>query len=119
MSVEIRMATKEDVAAVADRELYVSARVWAVDYNGQLACLFGRTVRNGYPIVFMNMLQDVRAPKITVFKAAIRGMRVVADRNIPYYAVCSDAIQGAPRFLKALGFNPVGRDNLFLYEGHK
>lgn len=113
----IRPATGEDLEKfIGKTRLGPSSLVYAIEYNGEVAAIFGRTLRPDFSVACSNIKEDVKAPKMTVFRTALKAMKLLAEAKIPLYAVCNERIQHSGKFLERLGFYQIGDTNVYKYE---
>ena len=118
--VEIRNLTRADVLAFYGRDLRSTVRGWSVWQNNELAAICGVTMGPGVMVAFSDIKPDIVAPKVTVWRTALRIMEKIKALDIStVYAVASPKLPGAPAFLARLGFKHVEssvRGEVFIWQ---
>ena len=111
----IRYATIEDVRELHKGGLLpMTSKVWAIDYNGKLAGIFGATIVNDIVCAFSEIKKDTGAPKITIWRTALKAFSEIKKMGNIIIAEPDCNIKGAAEFLKRLGFKEY-TDGTFRY----
>lgn len=111
---EIRPITSDDVLAFWGRFPDQTIRGYAVDYEGELACIAGVTVERRYAVVFSEIKEGINAPKVIIWRATNEIINKLKQLHITLVAVASADIPGSDKFLERLGFTYAGE-----YDGEK
>ncbi len=99
----IRNATEGDLLEFFDRLPPFSTRSWAVDYDGELACVAGVQFTPQNVLVFSD-IKDIDVPKLTVWRATLEVFEKIKKLNLPLAAVCTGEFLNSGEYLKKLGF---------------
>ena len=103
----IREATVEDYMVLYRKIPQHSSRAWVADYGGRVVCLVGVEFQPRGAFVFSDVVEDLDAPKLTIFRAAKEFMAKIEELNRPVTAVCDGTFFNSPKMLKMFGFKYV------------
>lgn len=107
-NVEIRPITQADIIEMNGQPLRHTVQGWSIYKDNELAAICGVTFGRGVMIVFSDIKPDVVAPKVTIWRTALKLLDKIRGLNIStVYAVASPKWPGAPAFLERLGFEHV------------
>jgi len=99
--VTYRIATKEDIEAFTGGGVPYTLKALAFFYDGKPAGIGGYKIENGNFVVFSDILKDVDAPKLTIYRCALKIMELIRAKGLPMYVVADN-----PSLCKRMGFEP-------------
>lgn len=119
--IQIRNATMSDVETFhkmqeADPEhshthiLENTIRAWAVEKDGELACIAGIIYGKDYFEAFSDIAPNLVAPKRTIWKYAKILAENIKATKLPVIAFCRENPDSG-KFLESLGFRFIGISN--------
>lgn len=115
--IEIRPSTREDFDHfLKDKKWFSSMLCYSIYYKGKLSALFGRTLDEKYSVVISEIDEDVKAPKMLIFKTSLKAIRMLAKKEFPLYAICDSSKKNSGKFIESLGFYKTSSDNVYKYE---
>lgn len=116
MNPVIRPATEKDVKEfLGDQKLGSSVYGYSVELDGNVVALATRSLQKNQSVIFSN-IKDSNAPKITVYRTALKVLKMLIRKGMPFYAIRNDNIPNAGKFLESLGFYQLGESNVYKYE---
>lgn len=102
--VEIYQATADDIRTFFPNGAPRTAYSWVATYKGKPACLAGITLEKGGTLVFTEILPDIGAPKMTVWRTAKALLECIRSVGLPMYTACQESNLDAQAFVQRLGF---------------
>ncbi len=104
----IRPLTENDIVEFYGKNLGCHCKGWAVDYNGKLACIVGVSIMPTLIFAWSDVKPDLVVTKRLVWETAKQLMIKLKELNYPViYAVAEHRFNGAPKFLKRLGWTYI------------
>lgn len=104
---EIRTATEEDLRKFYNHLPPYATKAWVVEYDGMLASIAGVTYTPSTTICFSDIMPDVDAPDITVWRCTMKIWKLIKKLNKPLTAICTGEFLNSGPYLKRLGFEHV------------
>lgn len=102
--VEIYQATAEDLFMFFPKGPPRTAYSWVAKYKGKPVCLAGITLEKAGTLVYSEIMPDVDAPKMTVWRTAKALLECIRSVGLPMYAACQSDNFDAQAFVQRLGF---------------
>ena len=102
--VEIRQATAEDIKLFYPDGPPRTAYSWIAFYKGEPACLCGLILERGGCVAYSEIKPGIKAPKVTIWKAAKKLFALIEQLKLPMYAGCEIYDMKAQAFVERLGF---------------
>lgn len=102
--VKIRPMERDDVKVFFPAGLRDTSEGWAVDLDGELACITGVSRGRSLMVAFSSMRPNLRASKRLIWQVAKELNRLVT--SLPYNEIW--ALTNKGRFLSALGWEFCG-----------
>ena len=100
--VTFRLATAEDVRAVTGKDAPATLKALVFFYDGKPAGIGGYKIERGNYYVFSDINKDVDAPKITVYRCALKIMDLIKARGLPMFTVAEN-----PSLCERMGFEQI------------
>lgn len=105
MTITVRPATAEDIAAFSDLANKPTVRAWIGELDGTIIALGGIALVKGRWIAFVDLTEAARPYKMTIARTAIRFLEQARRDGIKFIYADMDANEpSAPRWLASLGF---------------
>jgi len=113
--VEIRPATKEDIARFSEDPNKPTIRAWCGELDGKIIGLGGFAFSHKRWYAFCDLTEEARPYKMHIMRGAIRAFQAARDTSIKFiYAQADPDERGAVTWMKRLGFEVDPRNpNLY------
>lgn len=103
--VKSRPSTKEDILLVTgEKDIPSTVRAITFLLDGEPAGIGGLRYEKGYYLAFSNIKEDINVSKATVVRCGLEVIKMIKSMGVTVFAVKSNALPNADRFLKMLGF---------------
>ena len=118
---EMRPATRDDVAAVSLEPLQRTGKTYAVVSGEKTVAVTGYYFDQGRVVVYSMITPQAKTESTwyarDVFRMASRVVREAAQLGMPVFAGADEEISGANKLLERLGFNHEGK-GVYSWHGH-
>lgn len=108
--VEIRPATEEDLVKFYGQVPRTSVMAWIALWRGRVVCVAGIAFEQFGNVAFSDVLPEVDAPTITIWRAAKQMFDAMRAKGFPLIVAANRHKDKSDKFLQSVGFEIVRED---------